>query len=54
MEHFKEEAIVNSEPVEVYSISIEFANKLVELELLKIEIRNKNIKIDTTIEDEGD
>jgi len=54
MNSFKEEKVVNTEPVLIYTINNEFAEKLLTLELKKIENRIKKIKIDTTIADVGD
>jgi hypothetical protein len=54
MNSFKEEKVVNTEPVLIYTINNEFAEKLLTLELKKIENRIKKIKIDTTIADVDD
>jgi len=54
MKEFKEEKVVNTEPVLIYTINNEFADKLLTLELKKIENRIKKIKIDTTIADVDD
>jgi len=54
MKEFKEEKVVNTEPVLIYTINNEFAEKLLTLELKKIENRIKKIKIDTTIADVDD
>jgi adenine specific DNA methylase Mod len=54
MNSFKEEKVINTEPVLIYTINNEFAEKLLTLELKKIENRIKKIKIDTTIADVDD
>lgn len=54
MHQIKDQTIINSEPVHIYTINSELANTMTQLTLLKIENRTKKVKIDTTIEDEGD
>jgi len=54
MESIQDQTIINSEPVQIYTINAELTDALTKLSLLKIENRIKKIKIDTTIVDEGD
>lgn len=54
MESIKDQKIINSESVQIYTINAELTDALTKLSILKIENRVKKIKIDTTIADEGD